>query len=97
MEVDLILGRLADPVAGRAEVKATGRPADRVKGEDGALVGEAVLHTGQVPRPHPAPLHHGPGVPVHLALQADARPAPHHDLPVRRLRLDPGGNWNRTS
>ena len=94
MEVDLILGRLADPVAGRAEVKATGRPADRVKGEDGALVGEAVLHTGQVPRPHPAPLHHGPGVPAHLALQADTRPAPHHDLPVRRLRLDPGGNWN---
>ena len=92
MEVDLILGWLADTIAGPAEVEAAGRPGDGVEGEDGALVGEAVLHTGQVPRPVPGPLHHGPGVTVHLALQAHTRPAPHHDLTVRRLRLHPGGN-----
>ena len=93
MEVDLILGWLADTIAGPAEVEAAGRPGDGVEGEDGALVGQAVLHTGQVPGlPWSAPLHHGARVPVHLALQADTRPAPHHDLPVRRLRLDPGRN-----
>ena len=92
MEVDLILSWLAHTIAGPAEVETTGRPGDGVEGEDGALVGEAVLHPGQVPGPVPAPLHHGPRVAVDLALQADTRPAPHHDFSVRRLRLDPGGN-----
>ena len=92
MEVDLILGWLADTIAGPAEVEAAGRPGDGVEGEDGALVGEAVLHTPQLPGPVSAPLHQGPGVAVHLALQADTGPAPHHDLSVRRLGLYPGRN-----
>ena len=92
MEVDLVLGWLAHTVAGPADVEPAGRPGDGVEGEDGALVGQAVLHPGQVPRPAPGPLHHGPRVAVHLALQADTGPAPHHDLPVRRLRLHPWGN-----
>ena len=92
MEVDLVLSWLADTIAGPAEVEATGRPGDGVEGEDGALVGEAVLHTAQLPGPVPGPLHHGPGVAVHLALQAHTGPASHHDLTVRRLRLHPGRN-----
>ena len=92
MEVDLVLSRLADTVTGPAEVEPTGGPGDGVKGEDRALVGEAVLHTLQLPGPVSAPLHHGPGVAVHLAFQADTGAAPHHDLSVRRLRLHPGGN-----
>ena len=91
VEVDLVSGGLPHTVPGPAEVEAAGRPGDGVEGEDRALVVEAVLDRVDVPDlPGPAPLHTGPGVPVHFALQADAGPAPHHDLPVRRLRLDSG-------
>ena len=91
VEVDLVSGGLPDTIGGPAEIETAGRPCDGVEGKDRPLVVEAVLDRVDVPHlPGPAPLHTGPGVPVHFTLQADAGPAPHHDLPVRRLRLDSG-------
>ena len=57
MKVDLVLSGLADTVTGPTEVEPTGGPGDGVKGEDGALVGETVLHTPKLPGPLSAPLH----------------------------------------
>ena len=57
VKVDLVLSGLADTVTGPTEVEPTGGPGDGVKGEDGALVGETVLHTPKLPGPLSAPLH----------------------------------------